>query len=107
MSYILSMRIIVLTIAYATALLVAPHSAIAGSSAASACYNVQDADARAYCLARVHRDPGRCYNVQRADLRSACQAEAHQPQRDREAEKRNCPFVPRSVHFACIAKANR
>ena len=68
MSYILSMRIIVLTIAYVTALLVAPHSAVAGSSAASACYNVQDADARASCLARVHRDPGRCYNVQRADL---------------------------------------
>ena len=72
MSYILSMRIIVLTVAYASALLVAPHSAIAGGSAASACYNVQDADARASCLARVHREPSRCYNVQRADLRALC-----------------------------------
>lgn len=76
MSYILSMRIIVLTIAYVTALLVAPHSAVAGSGATSACYNVQDADARASCLARVHRDPGRCYNVQRADLRALCLSEA-------------------------------
>lgn len=76
MSYILSMRIIVLTIAYVTALLVAPHSAVAGGSAAGACYNVQDADARASCLARAHREPSRCYNVQRADLRALCLSEA-------------------------------
>jgi hypothetical protein len=69
------MRIIVLTIAYASALLVAPHSAVAGSSAASACYNVQDTDARASCLAQVHREPSRCYNIQRADLRALCLSE--------------------------------
>lgn len=75
MSYILSMRSIILTLAYASAILVAPHSAIASGNAASACYNVQDADARSACLARAHRDPGRCYNVQRADLRALCLAE--------------------------------
>lgn len=75
MSYIRSMRSIILALAYFSALLVAPHSAIAGSSAASACYNVQDADARAACLARVHREPARCYNVQRADLRALCLSE--------------------------------
>lgn len=69
------MRSIILILAYVTALLVAPHSAIASSSAASACYNVQDADARAACLARAHREPSRCYNVQRADLRALCLSE--------------------------------
>ena len=69
------MRSIILILAYVSALMVAPHSAIAGVSAASACYNVQDADARAACLARVHRDPGRCYNIQRADLRAVCLSE--------------------------------
>ncbi len=75
MSYSRPMRRIILTIAYVSALLVAPHSAVAGSSAASACYNVQDADARAACLARAHRDSSRCYNVQRADLRALCLSE--------------------------------
>ena len=75
MSYIRSMRSIILILAYVSALMVAPHSAIAGGSAASACYNVQDADARAACLARVRRDPGRCYNIQRADLRAVCLSE--------------------------------
>ena len=69
------MRSIILTLAYVSALLVVPHSAIASGNAASACYNVQDADARAACLARVHRDPGRCYNIQRADLRVVCLSE--------------------------------
>lgn len=42
---------------------------------ASACYSVQDADARTMCLARAHREPGQCYSIQRADLRSQCLAE--------------------------------
>lgn len=46
------------------------------ASDSGACYNIGDADARAYCLARAHRDPGRCYSIQRADLRSLCLAEA-------------------------------
>lgn len=75
MSYSRSMRSIILVLAYFSALLVAPHSAIAGSSAASACYNIQDADARASCLARAHREPSRCYNVQRAELRAICLSE--------------------------------
>lgn len=44
----------------------------------SACYNIQDADARAFCLARAHRNPSMCYSVQRADLRSMCLAEVRQ-----------------------------
>ena len=39
------------------------------------CYAVAGPDSRAYCLARVHRDPGRCYAIQRADLRAMCLAE--------------------------------
>lgn len=50
-----------------------PVIAFAGD--ASACYNINDADARTMCLARAHRDTGRCYSVQRADLRSQCLAE--------------------------------
>ena len=40
-----------------------------------ACYNVNDSDARAYCLAKAHGDSGRCYSIQRADLRAMCLAE--------------------------------
>lgn len=47
----------------------------ARSENAGACYTVGDADARAYCLARAHKDPGRCYAIQRPDTRSACLAE--------------------------------
>lgn len=68
------MRTIVLSLAYAAALLVAPHSAVA-AAAASACYGVGNPDARAYCLAMAHRDPGRCYNIQGSGLRAACLAE--------------------------------
>ena len=45
------------------------------SASTGACYNIQDSDARAYCLARAKREPSLCYNVQRADLRSMCLAE--------------------------------
>lgn len=75
------MRSIILSLAYVAALFVAPHNAIAGqdrAAQAGACYNIQDADARAMCLARAHRDPGRCYSVQRPDLRAMCLAEARQ-----------------------------
>ena len=41
---------------------------------ASSCYNLP-ADARAYCLARAHGDPGRCYAVQDPTLRAACLSE--------------------------------
>jgi len=50
-----------------------PIIAFAGDS--GACYNVQDADARTYCLARAKSEPAQCYNIQRADLRSMCLAE--------------------------------
>lgn len=50
--------------------------AIADStSAAGACYVIQDADLRALCLARAHQDPGRCYGIQKPDLRAQCLAE--------------------------------
>lgn len=42
---------------------------------AVACYNVGDSDARSYCLARAHREPGQCYNIRRDDMRSMCLAE--------------------------------
>lgn len=43
-----------------------------------ACYNIGDADARSYCLARARRDAGTCYTIQRADLRAQCLAEVRQ-----------------------------
>ncbi len=51
------------------------NPAIRKASQVSACYNVQDADARSYCLARARREPSQCYNVQRSDLRAQCLAE--------------------------------
>lgn len=41
----------------------------------SACYSVGDADARAYCLAKAHREPSICYSIIRADMRAMCLAE--------------------------------
>lgn len=67
------MRYTVLTFAYASALLVTPGAAVVSDS--GACYNVQDSDARTYCLARVNREPAQCYSIKRADLRSQCMAE--------------------------------
>lgn len=58
---------------YIVALVLASNSARAADT--SACYNIPDADARTYCLARAHRQPGQCYNIQRADLRAQCFAE--------------------------------
>ena len=39
------------------------------------CYAIGNADGRAYCLAKAHKDPGRCYSIQDAGLRSQCLAE--------------------------------
>ena len=50
-----------------------PIVAFAGDT--STCYNVQDGDARTYCLARSKREPAQCYSIQRADMRSQCLAE--------------------------------
>ena len=41
----------------------------------SACYVIQDADARTYCLAKARHDVSQCYAIQRADLRAQCLAE--------------------------------
>ena len=50
-----------------------PILALAADS--GACYSIQDADARTYCLARARGDASQCYSIQRADLRSQCLAE--------------------------------
>ncbi|KAB1078447.1 hypothetical protein F6X53_14890 [Methylobacterium soli] len=50
---------------------------VTGGNAADAgsCYGVSDADARAYCLARAHREPSGCYAIQDSGMRSSCLAE--------------------------------
>lgn len=53
----------------------AANERAASQARTSACYNVQDADARTMCLARAHREPSQCYNIKRADLRQQCLAE--------------------------------
>ncbi len=50
----------------------------ARASDASACYNVDDGDARSYCLAKARNEVSQCYDIQRADLRSLCLAEVRQ-----------------------------
>lgn len=66
------MKIFLIALACAWVLL-ANHGASAAG--ASACYNVADSDARTYCLARAHREPGQCYSIQRSELRQQCLAE--------------------------------
>lgn len=68
------MRNIFATITYAAAITLTPQFALA-AAATGACYNIGDADARAYCLARAHREPGQCYSIQQASMRSQCLAE--------------------------------
>lgn len=80
MSYIRAMRYTILALAYLSALLVTPQAALAasGGSSSGACYSIQDADARAFCLARAHRSSSMCYSIQRPDVRSMCLAEVRQ-----------------------------
>lgn len=67
------------TILIALAVLALPHAAAASEkTSTSACYNINSADARAYCLARANRERSRCYNVQNPDLRAMCLAEVKQ-----------------------------
>ena len=74
--YTAPMRKTFALITYAAALMLTPQFSLASSAGqSSACYNIQDADARAYCLAKARGEPSQCYNVQRADLRSMCLAE--------------------------------
>ena len=54
-------------------LMLMPQFAMAAD--ASACYNIADADARTYCLARAHRQPGQCYSIQNPAMRSMCLSE--------------------------------
>lgn len=43
--------------------------------AGGTCYTIGDADARAFCLARAHRNVGMCYSIQESGLRARCRAE--------------------------------
>lgn len=45
------------------------------STDAGSCYAIGSPDARAYCLAKAHKDPGRCYAIQDSATRSQCLAE--------------------------------
>lgn len=56
---------------FALMLIAAPAMA----SDAGSCYAIQSADARAYCLAKAHRNPSGCYSIQSSDMRSQCLAE--------------------------------
>lgn len=45
------------------------------TSAAGACYSINDPDARNYCRAKVRKDSSICYAIQRQDTRSMCLAD--------------------------------
>lgn len=53
-------------------------TATANAVDASSCYAIAQADARAYCLALAHNEPGRCYSIQDSTTRSRCLAEVRQ-----------------------------
>lgn len=57
------------------AALPAAHPGMARATDASTCYTIPDADARTFCLAKAHHDPGMCYAIQNTALRSECLAE--------------------------------
>ncbi len=53
-------------------------TATANAADTSSCYAIAEADARTYCLALAHNDPGRCYAIQDSAMRSRCLAEVRQ-----------------------------
>lgn len=53
-------------------------TATANAADTSSCYAISEADARTYCLALAHNDPGRCYAIQDSAMRSRCLAEVRQ-----------------------------
>lgn len=57
-------------LAFAFAML--PLVAVADTSA---CYTITDPDARAYCRARIQKDPSTCYAIQDSAKRAVCLAE--------------------------------
>lgn len=57
------------------ALFAAPLVVYASDS--GACYSIQDADARSYCIARAKKEASHCYSIQNADMRSMCLAEVY------------------------------
>lgn len=67
--YIVTMKFL------AASILLALSSGASSASDAIACYAIDDADARTYCLARARRDPSQCYAIQRPDVRAQCRAE--------------------------------
>ncbi len=67
------MRYTVLLLAYLAALAVTPGAAVASDT--GACYNIADADARTYCIARARKEPAQCYSIQSSAMRSMCLAE--------------------------------
>jgi len=48
------------------------------NAADTSSYAIAEADARTYCLALAHNDPGRCYAIQDSAMRSRCMAEVRQ-----------------------------
>lgn len=42
---------------------------------AGACYTIDNADARNYCLAKARKEPSMCYTIQSSSIRSQCLAE--------------------------------
>lgn len=76
MSNIESMKKIVLAL-FAIFYFVAPGHAevVVVRGDAGACYSIPDADARSFCLARVHRNPGHCYSIKDSGMRAQCFAE--------------------------------
>lgn len=57
-----------------SAMLLNAGVAFAGDS--SACYSIQDADARNHCLAKARQQSSQCYAIQDSQRRAECQAEA-------------------------------
>ena len=55
------------------ALFAAPLGVYASDS--GACYSIQNADARSYCIARAKKEPAHCYSIQNATMRAVCLAE--------------------------------
>lgn len=68
---------------------------------ASSCYNIQDADKRAFCLGSTKKQASYCYNIRDMDWRSYCLTLA-------DSQRSHCYNIRASdLKNQCLAGATR
>ncbi len=74
---------------------------LASAADASSCYNIQDADKRAFCLGSTKKETSYCYNVRDTDWRNYCLTLA-------DGQRSHCYNIKaKDLKNQCLAGATR